>query len=189
MRTKGELFSQYIQIADTDGGLYKLHMADVNGDGTEDALLANAERDRVSYYPNLGGGQWGGEVLVTEHADGCQAVYAADMDADGDLDLLSASENDDKVAWYENLGSDEFGMQQPFVNGRTQGYLNPTTRCDNYRSVVALDADGDGLIDVIAGSHKAASTCLEIFMGRRLGVLMRRHATMTLPPRHLRVSI
>ena len=87
------------------GFVLKLHMADVNGDGTEDALLANEERDRVSYYPNLGGGQWGSEVLVTEHADGCQSVYAVDMDLDGDLDILSASSNDDKVAWYENVGS------------------------------------------------------------------------------------
>ena len=150
----GGLFSQYIQIADTDGGLYKLHMADVNGDGSEDALVANVERDRVSYYPNLGGGQWGSEVIVTSYADGCQAVFAADMDADGDLDIVSASEADDKVAWYENLGSDEFGMQQPFVIGRTQGYLNPATRCSDYRSVIAFDADGDGLTDVIAGAQQ-----------------------------------
>ena len=96
----GGLFSQYIQIADTDGGLYKLHMADVNGDGSEDALVANVERDRVSYYPNLGGGQWGSEVIVTTHADGCQAVFAADMDADGDLDIVSPRA-DDKVAVRE----------------------------------------------------------------------------------------
>ena len=155
----GGLFSQYVQIADTDG-LYKLHMADVNGDGTEDALLANEERDRVSYYPNLGGGQWGGEVLVTEHADGCQSVYAADMDLDGDLDILSASSNDDKVAWYENVGSGEFGMQQPFTIGRTSA-PSPYTRGDSYRSVIAFDADGRGYGGHLLEPKTAAWTCLE----------------------------
>ena len=156
----GGLFSQYVQIADTDGGLYKLHMADVNGDGTEDALLANEERDRVSYYPNLGGGQWGGEVLVTEHADGCQSVYAADMDLDGDLDILSASSNDDKVAWYENVGSGEFGMQQPFTIGRTSA---PRLT----RAVIPTEASshltptGTGIWRSLLEPKTAAWTCLE----------------------------
>ena len=68
--------------------IHKVHMADLNGDGNEDVLVANAATDRVSYYANLGGGQWGSEVLVTEHADGCQSVYAADMDLDSDIDII-----------------------------------------------------------------------------------------------------
>ena len=58
-------------------------MVDLNGDGTEDALVANEETDRVSYWPNLGGGTWGNEVVITCFADGCQSVHAADMDGDG----------------------------------------------------------------------------------------------------------
>lgn len=165
----GGLFSQYIQIADTNGDLFKLHMADVNGDGTEDVLVANEQRDRVSYYPNLGAGIWGSEVLVTEHADGCQSVYAADMDADGDLDILSASGHDDKVAWYENLGAGEFGMQQPMVIGPTAGFLNPATRCNEYRSVIAFDADGDGLTDVIAGAQQGGIDLFGNLHGSTIG--------------------
>ena len=154
----GGLFSQYNQIASMGGNPYKLHMADLNGDGTEDALVANESSDEVSYWPNLGSGNWGNEVVITHHADGCQSVYAADMDGDGDLDVLSASGNDDKVAWYENLGNDTFGMQQPFTIGKQDVAYSPafapsTLRADNYRSVVAFDADGDGDIEVIGGAQ------------------------------------
>lgn len=169
----GGLFSQFIPLANVYGdwayGMVDLHMADVNGDGTEDALVANVEFDRVSYFPNSGNGVWGNEVFVTGQADGCSAVYAADMDADGDLDILSASTDDDKVAWYENLGGDQFGMQQPLVIGPTAGFLNPETRSNSYRSVIAFDADGDGLTDVIAGADEGGIDLFGNLHGATIG--------------------
>ena len=143
-------------------------MADLDGDGLEDALVANESGDRVSYCPNLGEGQWGSEVIVTSHADGCQSVYAADLDLDGDLDILSASVNDDKVAWYENLGAGQFGMQQPFTAGPTSPQT-PFGRSQEYRSVLAVDVDGDNDLDVIAGAQSMGIDLFLNVLGAEVG--------------------
>ncbi len=78
----------------------------------------------------------------SSRTSGAVSAIATDLDADGDLDVLTASLQDGKIAWYENLdGSGEFGRQNVITND-IPGVI----------SLQANDLDGDGDIDVVAGS-------------------------------------
>lgn len=141
----GGLFSSYQIIEGLGGNPFKLHVADLDGDGDLDLLSANEQIDEVVWHKNNGDASFSTKQIISRMADGCQSVFAADVDGDGDLDVLSASGNDDKVAWYENLGEGTFGNQRPLtLSGHRGNY---------YRAVTAFDANGDGLPEVFAGGE------------------------------------
>ena len=132
-------------ITDFSFGAAAVNVADIDGDGDLDILSASADDydADVSWYENTDGlGTFSEQKVISAEIAGGDSVFAADLDSDGDLDVLSASRGDNKVAWYSNLdGKGQFGEQQ--VISDTE--LGATT-------VVAVDVDGDGDIDVIAGS-------------------------------------
>ncbi|MBK7950729.1 MAG: VCBS repeat-containing protein [Deltaproteobacteria bacterium] len=117
--------------------------ADVDGDGDVDVLSASLIDDEIAWYANTdGAGSFGPQQIITTLADAARSVSAADLDGDGDVDVLSASENDDEIAWYANTdGLGSFGPQQII-----------TTLADRAQSVVAVDMDGDGDLDVLSSS-------------------------------------
>ncbi len=84
-----------------------------------DVLSSSTNDDKIAWYENLGGGNFGAQQIITDlyayaaSANGASSVYAADLDGDGDLDVLSASSFDDKIAWYENLSG--FGCTDPIA--------------------------------------------------------------------------
>ncbi|CAN0125063.1 unnamed protein product, partial [Ectocarpus fasciculatus] len=74
-------------------------------------------------------------------------VVTADIDGDGDIDIISAYYDgnstssdffDGRIIWFENDGSGSF------AEGRDVGLL------DSARSVVAVDLDNDGDVDLVA---------------------------------------
>jgi hypothetical protein len=73
-------------------------------------------------------------------------VSVADLDGDGDLDALSASSYGNEIAWYENTAGD--------ASSWTKHVLS--TAATNAKTVLAADIDGDGALDVVAGSFGAA---------------------------------
>ena len=77
-------------------------------------------------------------------------IFSADIDLDGDMDVISASGNSGsnaKVTWYENTdGLGNFGNENLIFDN------TGNTLATRYRSVYASDFDGDGDIDVFAGS-------------------------------------
>lgn len=70
------------------------------------------------------------------------ALEAADMDGDGDLDLLSASREGNQIAWHANTADGS-----TFELGQVV-----STSVDGPRSVMAVDLDRDGDLDVLAAS-------------------------------------
>jgi hypothetical protein len=117
--------------------------ADVDGDGDTDVLSASRGDDKIAWYENDGNQSFTAHTISTA-AELARSVFAADLDGDGDTDVLSASSGDDKVAWYENDGNQAFTARTISIGGTNDGASR----------VFAADVDGDGDLDVIAGSNR-----------------------------------
>ncbi len=122
---------------------WALFAADVNGDGTMDAISASLNDDKVAWYNNVDGqGNFDGEYNITGHANEPRSIKNADIDGDGFQDVVSASYLDDKIAWYRNLdGSGNFSTQK-IISAANRGV----------KIIEVADIDGDGDNDIIAAS-------------------------------------
>jgi hypothetical protein len=125
-----------------------LDVADLNGDGRPDVVLAHAGNfiaPKFSVQLNDGAGGLGAPITFAVSAE-TESVVAADFDGDGDVD----------VALTEDSGA--FGNGRLFVfpnNGNgTFGAQRITTIAGDPQCPVAADLDGDGDID-LAIPHQA----------------------------------
>ncbi|KNC54164.1 fibronectin type III domain-containing protein [Thecamonas trahens ATCC 50062] len=118
-------------------------LADIDGDGDLDMVVAAAGDNTVAWFANTdGGGTYGPAQIVTTTASGVQMVVAEDIDGDGDLDLAVASNGDHTLAWFANTnGSGDFGPAQIV-----------TSTASGASVVAAADMDGDGDVDLIVGA-------------------------------------
>lgn len=83
-------------------------VSDLNGDGKPDVLASCLSDNRIAWYRNLGGGNFGNPVsnqsVISDSAVGAWSVGVGDFDMDGKLDVASISQDDSKVAIYLNRG-------------------------------------------------------------------------------------
>lgn len=80
-------------------------LADIDGDGLLDIVVsANAASDRsVSWYRNLGNGNFSSSnVVVTDFSNGF-GIAVGDINGNGFLDIISGTPNFQTMAWFENL--------------------------------------------------------------------------------------
>lgn len=70
-------------------------VADLNGDGFPDVVVAFFYIDTVTWYRNSDGlGSFALGVDIATDSDGVWVVKCADIDGDGDIDIISASRSD-----------------------------------------------------------------------------------------------
>jgi hypothetical protein len=107
-RNTGNVADRFDLGADQAGGLQGatgLELADVDGDGDLDFLVATRNLDRVQWMENPGIVQSGPLVRrpLPPVLDGALALAVADFDRDGAVDLAVASEGAMSVAWLPNV--------------------------------------------------------------------------------------
>jgi hypothetical protein len=133
----------------TDGGSQDVEVADIDGDGDLDVLVANMDGSagqNNAMYMNEGEGEL---LKVTEGAfvtDGGRStdVEVADIDGDGDLDILVANDYEENNAMYMNEGGGE-------LRKVTEGAL--VTDGGRSTDVEVADIDGDGDLDVLVTNN------------------------------------
>ncbi|HET8803730.1 MAG TPA: T9SS type A sorting domain-containing protein [Aequorivita sp.] len=127
---------------------YSIDAADFDQDGDMDIVGGANSGNAVAVYSNDGDENF---TLLTDLSggaptDGVRALKAVDLDIDGDMDILVAANSSDTYSWFENDGSGVF----------TNNIIDNTEANTNGASqVMAADMDGDGDMDVVAGSNLA----------------------------------
>ena len=128
-------------------------VGDINGDGNEDVFQGGAKGQVGTLYLHNGGGKLASKSISDLESDKELEDTAAaffDADGDGDLDLMVGTggnqvdeSNRESIRVYINNGSGSFTKKQLL--------LPPNFR--NVSVLAAHDYDGDGDIDVFAGSR------------------------------------
>jgi hypothetical protein len=145
----------------TGAGPISLTIADVNGNGISDVIVANANDSTLSVFIGRGNGTFRPAVVIPV-GKGPVFVTAADMNNDGKLDLLVNNNFDDTLGVLLNKGNGTFGAMtttplgpkliQPYLqmmvvgdfghDGKL-GVITTTTATDG-STVIYLAGKGDG---------------------------------------------
>jgi hypothetical protein len=144
-----------ISIAVPGNGVSWVRARDFDGDGDVD-LVAATPWDWVAHlnyywFRNDGPGGFAGPIPIAggEHLHGAFAAAIADLDGDGRLDLATMSDwgqGNRTVNWFRRLdAAGEQWSEAITVDADFHG-------SDGTQSLHAADLDGDGRIDLMAGS-------------------------------------
>ena len=131
-------------------GAETISIADIDGDGLKDVLVADWLSGSVKWSKYIGDGVFDSPKSIGVGLTHAEFVHTADLDDDGDLDVLSASSFDDKIAWFENDGTGNFGgvFDREIIITTDQTYAG---------FVWAADIDGDEDLDVISAASSGIS--------------------------------
>jgi alpha-tubulin suppressor-like RCC1 family protein len=114
------------------GGPYDAAIADLNGDGKPDLVVANADAGTVSIYQNTATtGLLDANSFLPPFSLGVgvntASILVADLDGDGNLDLVAGSVQQDQFSVFRNLGSGGLLTTNSFaapVNFGTPGWMH-----------------------------------------------------------------
>ena len=134
---------------------------DVDGDGNLDVVVANAGDAEIVWHKNLNGDgtSWSSPTPIDLDApytwsnNYTPGLTLSDLDRDGDLDLVVATDGDNRVVWHENFDA----------IGETWIEHELSTTLDSPSSTVVTDIDGNGQLDVVAGSFSNSASEIQWF--------------------------
>jgi hypothetical protein len=129
-----------------------LAAADMDGDGDVDLLTANPETADLTLRRREAGGVFVAESVAIPPLAGARGpvgVAAGDLDGDGRADIVTANlDSNDLTALFQDAAGAFGGAVRIAGEGDPQAFAGP-------HSVVLADVDGDGRLEVIAGTRFA----------------------------------
>ncbi|HEX7964474.1 MAG TPA: FG-GAP-like repeat-containing protein [Gammaproteobacteria bacterium] len=135
-------------------------IADLNDNGP-DILVANTGESTLGVLRNKGDGTFAAQTATTisgpPTTSTVQTIAAADFDGDGKVDVVitNTDPNGTTVIYEPGEGRGRFGQSRSFTAGPQPRYVQ------------ALDADGDGHLDLLTGS--IATGLLRVLKGNGQG--------------------
>jgi hypothetical protein len=151
-------WGEHVIEADVERVIHSLAVADVDGDGRTDVVLAEMHQgedpDDVAVLINPGAGEaWERQVVATM---GSHTLRAGDLDADGDVDLFGANWSGERqpVEIWENLRLPARGFSYLRVDdarAKWGDFAEPDWL--RYFGLDAADGDGDGDLDLVSGRY------------------------------------
>jgi hypothetical protein len=118
-------------------------VADVNGDGKPDLLMANNSSAPISVLLGTGNGTFGTATTYGSSANGFAFDLAvADVNGDGKLDILTANPSTGTVGVLLGSGTGTFGTTTTFSTGAG----------GNPESLALADVNGDGKLDILTAN-------------------------------------
>lgn len=132
----------HLPAGDLEGLSMDAGIADLDGDGDPDVLIANEHRPNILLVNDGRGRFSNGSDRIPQAAHDSEDVGFGDFDGDGDLDAVVVSEDDRRNELYLNEGDGTFRD----ASGRL-----PVTGTSN--AVAVADLTGDGAPDVLIGNN------------------------------------
>ncbi len=120
-------------------------MADVNGDGDIDIIIANTSADSIAVLIGAGDGTFASPVNYYA-GDAPSGVASGDVDNDGDLDLVVTTNGDDVLSRFLNNGDGTFAARSTFATTSGPG------------SISLGDIDNDGDLDAYYSANNIMYT-------------------------------
>ena len=133
-------------IATQTPGEVSVSAVDFDGDGDVDVLSSSRGDGRVDWYENNGSQSFSSHIIALNGWGNAEDFHAADIDADWDIDVLVALWLSRKIAWYENDGAENFTEHVISISS-----TNSEGTTERAKSVYAVDVNGDGHLEFIAG--------------------------------------
>ncbi|MEM6570317.1 MAG: VCBS repeat-containing protein [Planctomycetota bacterium] len=118
-----------------------LVLADLDGDGDDDAVAVAGSNRHVSWYENLGAAGFSPQRIVTEQPVDPGVVRAGDIDGDGVVDLAVAARFEGRIEWFRGIPAGPARFDAGEVLPRL-----PSAPAD----LELGDLDQDGDLDVVA---------------------------------------
>ena len=121
--------------------------ADIDGDTDLDIVVFDRRSASITWSENIGSGNFGSPVAITNFFEPRVMFPPADIDGDGDIDIFFQTSNRSTVYYLLNSG--------------TGGTFGSTTAVNlpsgNLVSPVAIDIDGDGRPELISSDNRGTN--------------------------------